>query len=452
MVGYVDLGESAMHRLRGFTEFGWYPDPILVLNQPFDIAPPRQLQPVLATVKVPRDAEPGRYTGEITVSAAGRASRVVPVEVTVHDATMPVAPRLPHLIHAGVEGLFPEFRLNPNNGDLGGIYRWGSAVDPDTIREYVQQGMNRFNLHRVSRFYLASRCGKEGEERGAQGFVDYVAGVYPDTRMEQLAALGLTDKAVFYGFDEADVNDPVWRRRIELVFGALRKRYGTYGVRTATTARPWTSRDAWELPVDIWIPLLREYDVVLARLARERGLEVWWYSIGWEIYRRPLWSKALPWASFANEVDGWLYYHMYDWVDRDQRLGDNRPLTSWSPLSEGTRGAYGTGAVVYWDKEGNPQPSLRLVNFREGMLDYDLLCLLRDRVEEIPASANFEGQVALAEARDLLAISWRMTLNDYVVNYNTACASSVTASIGQFRADALRLLDALSQLKERVPP
>ncbi|MBN2310413.1 MAG: DUF4091 domain-containing protein, partial [Candidatus Hydrogenedentes bacterium] len=202
----------------------------------------------------------------------------------------------------------------------------------------------------------------------------------------------------------------------------------------------------WDLPVDIWIPLLREYDPVLARMARERGIEVWWYSIGWEIHEDPLWSKALHWASFANEVDGWLYYHLYDWVDREQRLEDNAPLTAWRPYSEGTRSAYGTGAIVYWDRDGNPRPSLRLVNLREGFFDYDLLCLLRDRLEAVENAgppSSFEEKLRRERARALLALPWRTTLNEYVVDDAPGNAPAVARAIAQFRADALRLVDEL---------
>ncbi|MBN2309598.1 MAG: hypothetical protein JXR94_11535 [Candidatus Hydrogenedentes bacterium] len=247
MVGYVNLADSAMHRFRGFTDFGWYPDPVLALDQPFAIAPPRELQPVLVTIRVPRDTPPGTYTGTIRVAPEQEAPYTVDVTLRVHGATMPVAARLPHLIHAGLEGFSPEFRLNPNNSELGDIYRWGSPVEPERIAKAVEDGMNRFNLYRISQFNLAARCGEHGEAEGMQGFLNHVCGMYPEPRMAALAERGLCDKAVFYGFDEVSVDDATWRGRIERAFGALKERYGPYGVKTATTARPWTSPGAWDL-------------------------------------------------------------------------------------------------------------------------------------------------------------------------------------------------------------
>jgi Glycoside hydrolase 123 N-terminal domain/Glycoside hydrolase 123, catalytic domain len=446
MVGYVYLAESAMNRFQDFTDFGWYPDPVLTLEQPFDIVAPRQLQPLLWTIRTPRDAVPGRYAGTLTVAPAGHTPYTLNVAVTVHEAAMPVTCQLPHLVHCGLEALFPEFRLNPNNGELGSIYRWGSAVDPEQIEAFVERGMNRFNLLRISQFNIAARCGKRGEEAGAQGFIDIVTGIYTDDVLKELARRGLTDKAVFYGFDEVDVENPEWRGRIERVFGGLKEHYGEYGIKTATTARTWANPAAWDLPVDIWIPLLNEYDPILAKRARERSIEVWWYSISWEMFHAPLWSKALFWASYANDVDGWLYYHLYDWCDRDQRLADGNPLTSWSPQSEGTRGSYGTGAVVYWDRDGAPRPSLRLVNLREGLFDYDLLCMLRDRIGSFKAThpaPTFEEDLLLARASEVAGLSWRTTLLDYVLDPTPESATVIERSIRDLRAEALGFLGAL---------
>jgi len=46
------------------------------------------VQPVWITVNVPADAKPGKYTGELTVKAAGE-SHAVPVKLTVKDWTLP---------------------------------------------------------------------------------------------------------------------------------------------------------------------------------------------------------------------------------------------------------------------------------------------------------------------------------------------------------------------------
>jgi len=47
------------------------------------------LAPIWVTVRVPRDAEVGRYEGTVTVQAEGLAPTVVPVHLTVHDWTLP---------------------------------------------------------------------------------------------------------------------------------------------------------------------------------------------------------------------------------------------------------------------------------------------------------------------------------------------------------------------------
>jgi len=47
------------------------------------------VQPIWLSVRVPRDAAPGAYRGTLSVEAAGRAPVAVPVELTVHDFTLP---------------------------------------------------------------------------------------------------------------------------------------------------------------------------------------------------------------------------------------------------------------------------------------------------------------------------------------------------------------------------
>lgn len=48
-------------------------------------------QPVWMTVRVPSDARPGKYSGRLTVSAAGSGPRTLPIELTVSDNVLPEA-------------------------------------------------------------------------------------------------------------------------------------------------------------------------------------------------------------------------------------------------------------------------------------------------------------------------------------------------------------------------
>ena len=60
---------------------------------PAKVVPPQlggaAVVPVWISVRVPRDAKPGVYRGTLSVEAAGKAPVGVPVELTVHDFTLP---------------------------------------------------------------------------------------------------------------------------------------------------------------------------------------------------------------------------------------------------------------------------------------------------------------------------------------------------------------------------
>ncbi|HOX08635.1 MAG TPA: DUF6067 family protein [Planctomycetota bacterium] len=55
-------------------------------------------QPVWATVRVPRDAKPGRYAGKLTIEANGQKAAEVPLEISVADWTIPDPKEFPGFI------------------------------------------------------------------------------------------------------------------------------------------------------------------------------------------------------------------------------------------------------------------------------------------------------------------------------------------------------------------
>ncbi|RPJ01555.1 MAG: hypothetical protein EHM31_05485, partial [Candidatus Aminicenantes bacterium] len=66
---------------------GWWPDPLPPYSGPFAAAAGEN-HPLWITVRVPKDAAPGVYKGEVDISADGWSCRV-PVELQVWDFTLP---------------------------------------------------------------------------------------------------------------------------------------------------------------------------------------------------------------------------------------------------------------------------------------------------------------------------------------------------------------------------
>jgi hypothetical protein len=71
---------------------GWWPDPLPRYDGPFS-APALENHPLWITVRVPKDAAPGLYKGEIGLSADGWSCRV-PVELRVRAFTLPDRPSI----------------------------------------------------------------------------------------------------------------------------------------------------------------------------------------------------------------------------------------------------------------------------------------------------------------------------------------------------------------------
>jgi hypothetical protein len=69
---------------------GWWPDPLPRYDGPFS-ATALENHPLWITVRVPKDAAPGLYKGEITLTAAGW-SCAIPVELRVHSFKLPDRP------------------------------------------------------------------------------------------------------------------------------------------------------------------------------------------------------------------------------------------------------------------------------------------------------------------------------------------------------------------------
>ena len=82
-VGYVEVTTPT----DGLGRAGWWPDPLPPYDGPFTAAVGEN-HPLWITVRVPKDAAPGIYKGEVGLSAEGWSCRV-PVELRVRGFTLP---------------------------------------------------------------------------------------------------------------------------------------------------------------------------------------------------------------------------------------------------------------------------------------------------------------------------------------------------------------------------
>jgi hypothetical protein len=74
------------------------------------------------------------------------------------------------------------------------------------------------------------------------------------------------------------------------------------------------------------------------------------------------------------------------------------PHVPWQP--QATPGYNGDGMLMYPGPEGHPLSSVRLVNLRDGLEDYETLWLLRQRIQEREAA----GKAVPEEIQRLLTV------------------------------------------------
>jgi hypothetical protein len=375
-VGYVFTKEPESYTV-DFS--GWWPDPLLPVVEMEAV--PGECMPVWVSLKSRVNTAPGIYRGKLGIWKDGEREGEWPLEVRVYDASVPDSSsvrtafslydgmleqvydgRVPRQLYRKYQHFIAAHRLNVDH-----LYRSTPPRITD-LRYFDRRGqLNAFNV-----LYLNA-----GRDYSRKGLAKLAAEL--DPYVEELRALGLIEKAYFYGFDEvnADRFD-----EMRLAFGFLKGRYPE--IQTATTARDPSLGLATGLDevVDIWVPLTAAYDPLAAGAARERGDEVWWYiCIGprhpyanWFIEYPAVEARLLWWMTYRQRADGFLYYAMNRWPNQKEPMRlDGNNKTNWNPASFKT--ANGDGCLFYAGPNG-PISTVRLENVRDGLEDYEMLRLL----------------------------------------------------------------------------
>ncbi len=405
LVGHVNTKGPTPYEV---TYFGWWPDPLLDFQQKADI---RAGEHVAFWIDVATAATtpPGDYEATITVAADESAPVKLRLHVRVWDFELPMGSTLPTAFtydEHQVRRIYGErwtrelaykyydailsHRLNIDH-----LYR-GHTPDLDVIQYGVARGMNAFNL-------LNLGYGDAGGERRAA----------LDACVPKIRALGLLGKAYVYGFDEVK----------EERFAAMRTTFGQIhewypGLRTMTTAVDRTFGRGTSLRdlVDIWVPLTPSYDRDEAVRLRAEGKAMWWYVCvvprppyaNWFIESQAIEARLLTGAmSYKYKADGFLYYLITLWTGNRKPIASG-PYTGWNPGSffdeKKGKTANGDGSLLCPGPDG-PLSTIRLENIRDGLEDFEYLCLLAARVaaaRKMPPTPRRDAYIQRAER--LLAV------------------------------------------------
>lgn len=436
-------------------ETGPWPDPLVPRVDPyagerrnafpFDLEPGRN-QPLWIDLYVPPGTPPGRYRGEVRVSAAGEHRVAVPVSLRVWPFVLP-----------STSSLATSYGYS---GPPAVTIHRGSYTSDDHLLElahaYREAALrHRVSLHGGSMLPPPTTFG-EGRARVDWSGYDLEVGPFLDgtvfgaddalpgaraTSIDLTTPPVLTDeeRVLYWRAWAEHFREKGWLERLFLYLPDEPQGPGDYPevlrlARLAKEADPELTTLVTEqyVPglaeaIDVWVPLIQcieerpgvgtycEETVPRRAYARaeEGGARVWWYQscvshgcnvvggrelAGWPSYvidAPPVAHRIMPWLAFHMGIDGELYYNTVEAYARG--------LDPWDRVH--THGGNGDGILFY---PGTPRriggathvpvPSLRLKLIREALEDYEYLALLAE---------HGRGEAARARAKELAPATFR---------------------------------------------
>jgi len=412
-VGFIPLTKNTRdsEKLRVRTAPCDVPDPLLEART-LDLEAGRT-QPVWLTVRVPADAPPGEYQGEVAV-VAGDVRATVPFELTVDPFTLPNERHLlvtnwfntgriarAHHVEPWSE---PFWQVLARYAENMAAHRQNVVYTPWTLIEVTREpdGTLSFKYDRFDRYVeLFEKAGAAdrielchvghfgpGGWGGSQIVLDGVSAVYrasgktvrlgPEEGLapllsdlqEHLRRRGWLEKAMIHVADEPSINNVrSWRE----ASGFVRR------------AAPEILRiDAIEGidfsgALEVWVPKLSHFDRWREAYEARRGDGQIWYYICCHPYGNVYPNRfldypttcvrVLHWINFAEDLSGYLHWGLNAW-------GDDPFGTPPDRLPPGDT------HTIYPGSEG-PLNSIRWEIQRESIEDYEYLHLLAAKTADL---------------------------------------------------------------------
>lgn len=464
-VGYVVVGSHTQNtpddELIGEAP-GWYPDPLW--NLPMDLDSNRT-HSLWITATIPSDAEPGLYRGTLAIQAENHTVARKEFRIRVLSATVPNARTLKvtnwfNVSDAASRQFYdaPQFSnawwtVIENMAKVMADHRQNMVITPlmDLITPRIEGAALIYDFANFDRWvdtfrragvigyieggHLLGRAGSYDAALTIPAFVIENGKIVrqdlapDDPRVEPyltsfLTALNshLTEKnwkSIYlqHILDEPHGSEPPQYARVaELVHHNLP------GVLTMDAIDASEMRDELKNNCDIWVPQLGRFDsqMNLIRDRMQSGHEVWFYTCLFPNKRYlnrlmdyPLLKvRLLHWLNFRYGFTGFLHWGWNFWTP--DPVKDTQPVIDANTQLLPSGDAF----IVYPDRAGKSVfSSIRLETMREGIEDYELLMLLKQKNS---AQAQELSQAAI------------QSLTDYVRDPSA------------FRAVEKRLLQALS--------
>lgn len=390
---------------------GWVPVQLVPENAtagrggfPLRVAP-QQNQALWFDIYVGRDRAPGRYHGEITVTADHRQRRI-PIELELLDVRLPDENSLRAMVYYQRDqpARYHGGNLDPAYHRFAKRHRveFVEAYDPPRARA----ALGRFRGTDFSR-----EAGYEGPgENVGNAIVPrtfYGPGaLFSDPAQVWRAAdewMQFLDAELPRAFTFLYMPDEPRRDKFPEILALaerLRSNPGP-GRRLPTLVTHGYTPDLAPA-VDIWAAVPGHYDIARAASERAAGKQSWFYNggrpfMGAIVIDAPATDpRVVGWAAFKHGADGYFYWHAAHWRHNSQKKIGDRDQNVWvNPITFDNRSETkpdqgfinGDGVLIYPGQErlhpdqdrgiAGPISTIQMANLRRGLQDHLLLTMAR---------------------------------------------------------------------------
>jgi hypothetical protein len=372
-----------------------HPDPLPPLAGPISLQP-GLAQPIWISVRVPKDAEPGVYSGRVNVKV-GEVTAAYSLSLKIWDFALPETPSCTTAFGAGYEVAAEQHGLAPKTPEADALAKKYYEFLLERRLSPIQlpidlmsdEAPKYLNDPRMTSYHIPVGGKSDAELKSV---------------VERLLAGGWFAKGYFYEVDEP-VNKAAYDA-FSTVTDRLRKIEPRYRIVAPFYANPdfdsnLRTADLMLGRLNVWCPHSDYLDAnpdfaPFLHARRNAGETIWWYvcnnprepHTNLQIDQNGMAHRALLWQQKRWGIDGLLYWATNYWP---KTLGD-----PWENMDTIGTGYFGDGSLLYPGKKvgiDGPVSSIRLEVLRDSLEDYDYLSLA-DRRLGAEATKGFVARIA----------------------------------------------------------
>ncbi|ASV75097.1 hypothetical protein THTE_2495 [Thermogutta terrifontis] len=428
---------------------GWWPDPLLPANT-FDLKA-ETAQPIWIIFRIPRDARPGDYRGQVRLRVGGNIVKQVPLRCQIWGFALPERTTLPAIydvrlgpgrdfwgkrfdeIYPQLVAFMAERRLCPDAIRPDPVIRFenGKVVadftDYDRVAEWYFDKLGLPSSYAPQLFYLFGWGFPPRDLFGQRPYpgappyqgVDRSAlrPQYKETYQaclraywEHIKQRGWADRITLYISDEPFAHLPEIKEQMKALCAMIHEVDPSIPIYSST----WEHVPEWDGCITVW-GLGHDGRVPPEKFPaiREKGAKIWYTTDGQMCIDTPYCAveRLLPHYCFHYGVSAyefwgvaWNTYNPYEFGWHSFIHQSDRPGESYW-----VRYPNGDGYLIY---PGQPigydglVSSIRLEQAREGVEDYEYFVLLSQLIDQAKTRGRDtkEAEKALTEARQLVLI------------------------------------------------